>query len=190
MTISKQILGNHSYQVFLKLHCLLIVVFLGISLLLMGIVPGIHLQYKWWYLFSVLIYFNKLIKKQPTWRRLRKKCSLYIWETPRKTKGSYWVELFFCWSFEICQLHMLSSFIQQHFSPYSKVNSMEKILKYRLAYIEPCETSMMELFCEYRWLLLVVHYFPENAPSYLFQRALNISLKSIGYSNCNVLYAL
>ena len=45
----------------LKSHLLLIDVFLGISRLFSGFVPGIYLLW-WWYLFALLllIYFNKL----------------------------------------------------------------------------------------------------------------------------------
>ena len=86
---------------------------------------------------------------------------------------------------------MLSSFTQQCISRWCKVNWLEKYLKFRpLAYLDSCQTSVMELFCEYRWLLSGVHHFYGNAPSYLFHRVLNVSLKSIWYSNCNVLWYL
>ena len=68
---------------------------------------------------------------------------------------------------------------------------MEKFIKFRpLAYLENFETSVMELFCGYRWLLLGVHYSHRNATSYMFHRVLSLSLKYIRYSIGNVLYAL
>ena len=63
---------------------------------------------------------------------------------------------------------------------------MVKFLKFRpLAYLEPCKTSMMKLFCEYM-APLVVHYFHKNIPLYMLHRVLNASLKSIWYSDCKV----
>ena len=59
-----------------------------------------------------------------------------------------------------------------------------------MAYLGPCHTSMMDLFCEYRWLLLGDHFYHRNYTSYMVDRALNVSLKLIWYSNNKVLYAL
>ena len=122
-----------------------------------GLFPCIHL--KWWYLLIQMMIFIDLFKlinlrsSLPGYV-LEKKCSLYIWGTPRKTRGIYQQSLtFFCSKvLKFCQLHMLNSFIQQCFSPWCKVNGMEKFqfVKFRpLVYLEPCKTSMMELFCEY-----------------------------------------
>ena len=52
---------------------------------------------------------------------------------------------------KFCPLRVLKSFIQQRFSPWCKVKWLKKFLKFRpLAYLEPCKTSMMELFCKCR----------------------------------------
>ena len=47
---------------------------LGNFFITVGVVPGIHF-YWWWYLFSTLIYYDKLIKQSP-WRCSRKKAFL------------------------------------------------------------------------------------------------------------------
>ena len=118
-----------------------------------------------------MIYFNKLIEEAAYLETFKK---IIFAELPGKLKVvTNWIELFFRWSFEICQLRVLNSFI-----PYSKVNSMENILKFRLAYLETSETSMMKLFCEYIWILLVVHCFYKNVPSCMFHRVLYVSLMS------------
>ena len=75
----------------------------------------------------------------------------------------------------------------QSFSLWCKVSW----IKFRpLAYLGPCHTSVMDLFCEYRWHLLGDHFFHRNDTSYMVDRALNASLKLIWYSNNNVLYAI
>ena len=51
---------------------------------------------------------------------------------------------------KFCQLRVLNKFIQQRFSFWSKANWTEKLLKFKpLAYLDPCEKSMMNFFCEY-----------------------------------------
>ena len=51
---------------------------------------------------------------------------------------------------KFCQLRVLNKFIQQRFSFWSKANWTEKFLKFKpLAYLDPCEKSMMNFFCEY-----------------------------------------
>ena len=51
---------------------------------------------------------------------------------------------------KFCQLRVLNKFIQQRFSLLSKAYWTEKFLKFKpLAYLEPCEKSMMNFFCEY-----------------------------------------
>ena len=103
--------------------------------------------YWWWCLFFALIWFVFVF--------FFDLYSLY---------SLYW--FFFSEILKFCQLHVLNSFIQQRLILWCKANWMEKFFKFRpLAYLEPCETSMMELFCENWWLLLVVHYFHRNAQS-------------------------
>ena len=118
-----------------------------------------------------------------------KKYSLYIQGTPRKTKGIYtnWAYFFFHWNYEILSATHTQQFYSATFTPWCKVNWM----KFRpLVYLDPCQTSMMELFSEYRWLLLGVHFFHRNDTSYMFYRVLNASLKSIWYSNGKIVRTL
>ena len=83
--------------------------------------------------------------------------SLYLGNSLEDYIYIYWLSFFF-FSIEVlklCQLPILNSFIQQCFSPWCKVNWM----KFRpLVYLGPCQTSMIELFCKYRWLFLGVHH--------------------------------
>ena len=107
-----------------------------------------------WYSFVVMIIFilcNGLFQKINLRSSLpgcvlEKKCSFYIWGSPRKTKGNLLTELniFSANILKFCQLCVLSSFIHQRFSPWYEVKWMEKFLKFRpLAYLKPCETSMI-----------------------------------------------
>ena len=58
----------------------------------------------------------------------------------------------------------------------------EKTRKLQLleAYLEPCQRSMMELFCENSSRNSTVNYFHKQAPSYIFDRVLNTSPITVG----------
>ena len=66
---------------------------------------------------------------------------------------------------------MFSSCIQQGFSPWCKVNWMENFLSCRpVVPLEPCQRSLMEIFCKSRLLLLAFHYFCRYTAVYMFHK--------------------
>ena len=73
---------------------------------------------------------------------------------------------------------MLNSGIQQGFSPWSKVNWMENFWKCRpVMSLEPCQRSVIEVFCENRWLLFAVLFLvSQRLSAHMFHGGPNVPL--------------